>query len=751
MDSVASTKPYKLPSNLRPYHSEGSIASPQTPKTRLTNVQFASPRIESKYKSEPSLSCKSHPLLDTLNDCTPHTYNELILAAEILENIVNEGTFVGSIRSRYKMFGKTHEPEHAGREMSDRVLKLVYGTMKFLPYVDHILVKTQFLVFNNQFLDSIGLIKVLLYDLMKYHFDYTKYPGIQYTLPSSTNPADTLYQTYTSTTVKEMDEALCSFQIKLSASYARLRIEKRASGDTSREQMENILPLDVREREMMAVDMPKTLRVNTLKISKELVGHMLEEEGYHVCLKSYSEIPDNVHKNNKGNLICLDDEMDNLFLIPPNLFADIKAGPLVNNGFLIFQDKASVYGMQHLCSLVSEGDQIIDARAGCGIKAASLSTLAGKSGTVFAFENRPGRLETLKSNTKLFGCSNVSIIEGDFGLCDTQDPRFSNVTIVVLEPPNSGTLIIDKLGFMLQEEEFPTDQYSQKDLYSLKRQQIVLLKHAFKFPKVRVVMYISRSQHSEENEEVVNEILDRYGVDWELSCVLPSITVEKIHDYEIDDCLTVRPSEQAGNGIFVACFQKKAVQVVEETPNDEIDNTCRLSELSIGDEHMHNRDSRSSIAATKEKKKRKNALGHNRKIRVTANIKLPKALSESVARLSMPRLFQLEQKKQRYEQLVQKKQLYDFGKNNLESAIGNSDETINDELENRNELESGQSKRIQTGSRGYLFDQQYNDISVFGMSLSKFYGPRMEAIKKLQAVANDGHWSYPIPNPRPWK
>lgn len=76
--------------------------------------------------SEPNLTAKRHPLLDETDENIPCTYHEYLFAAETLENIVNEGTFVGTIQSRYKWHGKNQ----IGREMSDRVLKLVYGTMK---------------------------------------------------------------------------------------------------------------------------------------------------------------------------------------------------------------------------------------------------------------------------------------------------------------------------------------------------------------------------------------------------------------------------------------------------------------------------------------------------------------------------------------------------------------------------------------------------------------------------------------------
>ena len=154
----------------------------------------------------------------------------------------------------------------------------------------------------------------------------------------------------------------------------------------------------------------------------------------------------------KDDLICLDEDFEDLFVIPPKYFAEIKTSPLVSDGHLIFQDKASVYGPRHLQAFNLQGAHVIDARAGCGTKIIELSQLVGPKGKVFAFENRAGRLETLKANIKLFGCKNVTIVEEDFNIADTQALQFKKVSVVLLEPTNSGTAILDRLGFMLQEE-----------------------------------------------------------------------------------------------------------------------------------------------------------------------------------------------------------------------------------------------------------------------------------------------------------
>lgn len=101
----------------------------------------------------------------------------------------------------------------------------------------------------------------------------------------------------------------------------------------------------------------------------------------------------------------------------------------------------------------------------------------------------------------------MTIIEEEFALTDYNDARFAKVSTIVVEPVNSGTTIIDKLGYMLQEEEYPVDSLTLKDLYVLKRQQTAVLKHAFKFPKAENILYMTHSVHSEENEQVVRDTL----------------------------------------------------------------------------------------------------------------------------------------------------------------------------------------------------------------------------------------------------
>jgi len=84
-------------------------------------------------------------------------------------------------------------------------------------------------------------------------------------------------------------------------------------------------------------------------------------------------------------------------------------------------------------------------------------------------------------------------------------------------------------------------------------------------PKIKLVVYITRSIHPVENEFIVEEVKDILGSGWKLEPVFPEITDDRHYDYEIgvfkatdslDETLKVSPSFEFGNGIFVAAFKR---------------------------------------------------------------------------------------------------------------------------------------------------------------------------------------------------
>ena len=131
----------------------------------------------------------------------------------------------------------------------------------------------------------------MLYDLMTHHFNYKTFHGIDYSMaPSVAEGDDKKYQQYCIDLVKDLEDTMCNFQVRLAAAYARLRIEKQAGGDSAFEQMHNMLPESVRSKEEMAIEMLKTLRINTLKYSKKEVIQKLQSLGYLVELSKLADV-----------------------------------------------------------------------------------------------------------------------------------------------------------------------------------------------------------------------------------------------------------------------------------------------------------------------------------------------------------------------------------------------------------------------------------------------------------------------------
>ncbi|KAI8807660.1 hypothetical protein BJ742DRAFT_854100 [Cladochytrium replicatum] len=754
-------------------------------------------------------------LADLRDESKQYQPAELLLAAEILENIVAEGTLIGLRRLRGTSDASLSQlwssslsllsdgKDDAQRDQvtlgtDERVLRLVYGAMKYLQFTDTILVKTQFLVYNNQFLNHLGLVKIMIYDLMKYHFDYSRYPGIKYhpiptdlpeVDPASGVPSVVIIESMNDM-VRDLSIALHNHRVKLAAAFARIRIERKAAGRTIEEQVQNILPEEVRLKESIAVEMPKSYRVNMLRTTPNAVINELISSGFPVCSNHTGSIRPGI----PPPCIEVDPDFQDLLIIPQDCYPNLKSHPLVLDGKLIFQDKASLYAAKHLEAdlatqpppkkkkkkiVVTEevgenvnvlekevtGPIVIDARAGCGVRASYLSALMGNRGKIYAFENRTSRLESLKARLNVQAVNSLSkkvvdedveIIEEDFLSIDQNDPKFSN-----------GPAIMDRLGFLLQEEEFPNDQYSNTDLISLKRGQLSFLRTAFKFSKVKTVVYITRSIHRQENEEVIEEAMDRFGREhWKLTCVLPDIVSEEQHEYE--ECLTIRPTPESGNGVFVGAFTRTSfgpnqshdwIASISTAVSDESDEEedDAGDELSSSDERPEKTTMRQRIKkhvnGQREEgvRRRRNAKSDSnledgkdddevvekktakvKKVKKPVGLRqLPKRISESVTRLSVPRggvvkkLGGAGSKKE-------ERTGAETDENGEEGCEKEDNERTDAESEGENPRSACESKGKQKSQESGL-GEEVEGLEVYGLSIDRFYAPKTAALRHLES------------------
>ncbi|KAJ7454797.1 S-adenosyl-L-methionine-dependent methyltransferase [Mycena latifolia] len=262
-----------------------------------------------------------------------------------------------------------------------------------------------------------------------------------------------------------------------------------------------------------------------------------------------------------------DEHIPNLLLFPPQTtFHDDSA---YKSGKLILQDKASCFPAVVLAPPASKDAAVIDATAAPGNKTTHLSALMRNMGKLYAFERDRKRFGTLTMMLSKAGCTNVEPMNSDFLTVDPLDPKFAKVTHILLDPSCSGSGIVNRLDHLLETEE--ENQEAQDDrLNKLAAFQLMMIKHAMKFPKVSRIVYSTCSVHATENERVVRAaLLSDEAIDgaFQLAAredVLPKwqrrgMPEEMADPNDATSLIRCSPGDDATNGFFVSCFVRRRV------------------------------------------------------------------------------------------------------------------------------------------------------------------------------------------------
>ncbi|KAL1677689.1 S-adenosyl-L-methionine-dependent methyltransferase [Schizophyllum commune] len=265
-----------------------------------------------------------------------------------------------------------------------------------------------------------------------------------------------------------------------------------------------------------------------------------------------------------------------LLFSPKKAFHDDAA---YKSGKLILQDKASCFPPLVLNPPSSNKTTVIDATAAPGNKTTYLSALMGNKGKLFAFERDKRRFQTLKTMVSKAACKNVTPVNADFLTIDPNDETYSGVTHILLDPSCSGSGIVNRLDYLLETEEENDSQ--DERLAKLASFQLLMIKHAMKFPSARRIVYSTCSIHATENEHVVREALAseecRTG-DFALASrdsVLPTWPRRGMKEEMVESgadaegLIRCLPGEDATNGFFVSCFVRRMEDEMEDVEGSE--------------------------------------------------------------------------------------------------------------------------------------------------------------------------------------
>jgi putative methyltransferase len=171
---------------------------------------------------------------------------------------------------------------------------------------------------------------------------------------------------------------------------------------------------------------------------------------------------------------------------------------LVQHGQIIIQDKASCMPSQILFDSWRQGD-LIDACAAPGNKTSHLASLtASANAKIFAFDLSKKRCSLLESRMRLASAESVFVENKNFLEVNISDPKYSNVTAILVDPSCSGSGVIRSLDRVYERVNVPSNANLSNEverLSQLRAFQVSAVLKAMSFPSVKSVVYSTCSVH----------------------------------------------------------------------------------------------------------------------------------------------------------------------------------------------------------------------------------------------------------------
>ncbi|XP_031444375.1 putative methyltransferase NSUN7 [Phasianus colchicus] len=376
-------------------------------------------------------------------------------------------------------------------EYSQRLsYELAFSALKYQDLLEEILLDSHVYPCHSIPDELTSLLLVMLYDLQDREFEAREISDEEEPIAE----------------VREIENFLCRFRIKLAAALARCRIKYDALS------IEYFLPETIRKHEQRASALPLCAWINTLKTSLQDVFRDLKSKGF-TEVESVSDI--------KGYTYCLDQHCHDVLFFPSSLKDELLSLDLFADCRLLLQDKSrslAVHSVQALLN-TDDDDDVIVAHLGSHLTIAHMSALRNHStSTVFVCgvktSAKAAELGDLFSH---MGCKNIQLLHEDFTEIEPKDPRLHNAKVILLIPQCSGLSFSNPIDFILTEH---GDAGLLKDLYQgsvskdklciLAERQLNELMHAMKF-QVQSIVYCTSSVYPEENEQVVQKALE-FGV-----------------------------------------------------------------------------------------------------------------------------------------------------------------------------------------------------------------------------------------------
>ncbi|XP_037628438.1 probable 28S rRNA (cytosine-C(5))-methyltransferase isoform X2 [Sebastes umbrosus] len=338
---------------------------------------------------------------------------------------------------------------------------------------------------------------------------------------------------------------------RLQAVLARMKVKQKVSKN------EDLLPASVQQS--IQDQLPRYVRVNTLKISVEDTVDYLKRDGFSYLGQASSLEDLAVRKKH----FVMDMHLPELLVFHPK--TDFHDHFLYKNGHIILQDKASCLPAYLLNP--PPGSHLIDACAAPGNKTSHLAAIVQNKGKLFAFDLDAKRLATMSTLLLRAGVTCQLLANQDFLKVEPDSPQFKDVEYILLDPSCSGS------GMVCLRDDASSAEDQEKveaRLASLASFQLRCLNHSLKFPRLKRLVYSTCSVHSQENEEVVTACLQQ-NPGFRLVNLMSQWPERGLEP--LTQCLRASTTKTRTHGFFVALLEKYS-----EAANKEQEPVVQISE-----------------------------------------------------------------------------------------------------------------------------------------------------------------------------
>lgn len=267
---------------------------------------------------------------------------------------------------------------------------------------------------------------------------------------------------------------------------------------------------------------PITIRTNTLKINRNELMNLLQEEG--MLVKEGQWCPEAIIINNVSS---------------------IEKNKCFQRGFFQVQDQSSML-VAHILNPL-ERQLVIDICAAPGGKTTHISELMSNTGKVIARDVHEHKLLLMRQNIERLGISNVNLEL--FNALDVDQKMIEKADAVLLDAPCSG------LGIIRRKPDLKWNK-NPDDIKSITSLQMQMLeKAAFYVKKGGILIYSTCTINLDENINLVKEFLDK-NPSFRLEPIKPISDKMQSHNEIKQGYLQVFPHIDEIDGFFISKMQR---------------------------------------------------------------------------------------------------------------------------------------------------------------------------------------------------